>query len=152
MKLSREDIGELECRFKYSINCNTSLMTSFEKNEELDHIFGAQICKESNFMRQWMRLHTIINRAYIKTVAAEYLEIKGPDITTWTKGVKEGQKGDVLALFVLCVTTGVHYFVHLKSHNYWTSLKEIPSTHLEYYKGVISTFHTLDRVLLLNTQ
>ena len=29
MKLSKEDLGELECRFEYSINCNTSLMTSF---------------------------------------------------------------------------------------------------------------------------
>ena len=107
-------------------------MTSFEKNEELYCIFGAQIGKDTNFMRQWVRLHTITNRAHIKTVAAEYLETKWLDITTWTKEVKEGWKGDVLALFVLCVITRVHCFIHLKGHNYWTSLKEVPNTHLEY--------------------
>ena len=35
-------------------------------------------------------------------------------------------------LLFLCCVTGVHCFVHLKWHNYWTSLKEIPNMHLEY--------------------
>ena len=106
--------------------------TDLEKNEELYRIFGAQIGKESSFMRQWVRLYVITNKDHIKNVAAEYLETKGLDISTWIKGVKEGHKGDVLALFVLSVITGVHCFVHLKWHNYWTSVKEIPNTHLEY--------------------
>ena len=67
-----------------------------------------------------------------KNVAADYLETKGLDLSTWIKGVKDGCKGDVLAPFILSVITGVHCFVHLKWHNYWTSLKEIPNTHLEY--------------------
>ena len=107
-------------------------MTSFEKNEELYHIFGAHIGKESSFMRQWVRLYVITNRDYIKTVAAECLETKGLDIPTPIKGIKEGHKGDVLALFVMSVITGVCCFVHLKHHNYWTSFKELPNTHLEY--------------------
>lgn len=118
MKLSKEDLGELECRSDYGINCDTQLMTIFKKNEELYHIFGAQIEKESSFMRQWVRLYVITNRNRIKNMAADYLETKGLDLSTWIKGVKEGHKGDVLALFILHVITRVHCFVHLKWHNY----------------------------------
>ena len=42
------------------------------------------------------------------------------------------RKGDVLTLFVLSIITGVHCCVHLKWHNYWTTLKETLVAHMEY--------------------
>ena len=45
---------------------------------------------------------------------------------------ENGDRADVLVLFVLCVLTGTHRFVHLKQGGYWTSLKDVPVTHLEF--------------------
>ena len=115
MKLTKEELGELECRLDYGIKCDAQAMAGPGKNEELYRIFGEQIGKEPSFMRQWVRLYAITNKNLIKNI----------------KGVKDGCKGDVLALFVLSIITRVH-FVHLKWHNYWKSLKEIYNTHLEY--------------------
>ena len=57
------------------------------------------------------------------------------ELAQWIKSVKEGMKGDELSLLVLCLITGTHVFVHLTSNDYWTSLKERPSTHLEFTQG-----------------
>ena len=132
MKLTKDELGELECRLDYGIKCHVQAMTDLEKNEELYRMYGEQIGKEPRFMRHWVRLYVITNKNHIKTMAADYLQSKGLELSTWIKGVKDGCKGDVLTLFVLSIITRVHCFVHLKWHNYWTTLKETAITHMEY--------------------
>ena len=132
MKLTKDELGKLECRLDYGIKCHAQVITESVKNEELYRIYGEQIGKEPSFMRQWVRLYVITNKNQIKTIASDYLESKELELSMWLMGVKEVQKGDVLTLFILSVITGVHCCVHLKGHNYWTTLKETPITHIEY--------------------
>ena len=48
------------------------------------------------------------------------------------KDLKNKNKGDVLAIYVLSIITDIHCFIHLRDNKYWTSLKEVPDTHLEF--------------------
>ena len=132
MKLSREELCNLECRFDYNIKCKTNTPSNLDNNDELYRIFGEFIDKDTKFMRQWVRLYTVMHRTYLTNLAKEYLTRKVIDLATWSKGVKDGKRANVLALFVLCIITGTHCFVHLKEHRYWTSLKEMPASHLEF--------------------
>ena len=47
------------------------------------------------------------------------------------KELNRGCKADILALFLLCIATDTHCFVHTKS-GYWTTLAETPQSHIEY--------------------
>ena len=47
------------------------------------------------------------------------------------KKVNKGCKADILALFILCIVTDTHCFVHLKT-GYWTTLLDDPQNHNEY--------------------
>ena len=108
------------------------MSSNFDNNDELYCIFGKLMDKDKKFMRQWVRLYTLMHRIYSTTLANEYLTRKVIDLVTWSKGVKDGKRADVLALFALCLITGIHCFVHLKEHKYWTFLKEMPTSHLEF--------------------
>ena len=60
----------------------------------------------------------------------EYLDGKGLTLQTWLNGLKEGRQADVLGLFLLCLATQMHCFVHL-NNGYWTTLRDSPNNHLE---------------------
>ena len=47
---------------------------------------------------------------------------------TWIIGIKNGRRPDILTLFLLCVITGTHCFVHTKV-GIWTTLSEKPDNH-----------------------
>ena len=82
-------------------------------------------------MRQWVRLFAIMHRGYIEKLAKDYLANSNLSLVDWCKCVKSGDRADVLVLFVLCILTGTHCFVHLKQ-GHWTSLKDEPNTHLQF--------------------
>ena len=63
-------------------------------------------------------------------MAKEYLEGKGLPLQTWLSGLKEGRQADVLGLFLLCLATQMHCFVHL-NNGYWSTLQDSPNNHLE---------------------
>ena len=63
-------------------------------------------------------------------MAKEYLDGKGLTLQTWLNGLKEGRRVDVLGLFLLCLATQMHCFVHLNTGS-WTTLWDSPNNHLE---------------------
>ena len=128
--LNRDDVMELECRLKYSIRCLAENDT--DKAELLYKIFGEQVGKSPKFMRYCVRRYSVTNREQLEKLSKAYLDSTGSKITTWLQGVKEGSKGNILTLFMLSLITGVHCCVHLKEKNYWTTLKEVPTTHKEF--------------------
>ena len=67
----------------------------------------------------------------MEKLAKNFLASSHLSLSDWCKGVKSGDKADVLVLFVLCVLTGTHCLVHLKQ-GHWTSLKDELDTHLEF--------------------
>ena len=129
LKLDKESLSDLECRSEYIIKSDCELESN--SNDQIYRLFGKLISKDPGFMRQWVRLFTITHRGYMTTLARNYLANSGLSLPEWCKGVKSGDKADVLVLFVLCVLTGTHCLVHLKQ-GYWTSLKDEPATHLEF--------------------
>ena len=132
MKLTKADLSKLECRLDYAIKCDVQVMFGSEQNDELFRIYGEQVGKDSLFMRNWVRLYVITNKKHIQKLASTYFQSIDSNLTTWMKDLKNGNKGDILALYVLSVITGVHCFIHLRQNKYWTSLKEVPDTHLEF--------------------
>ena len=130
MKLNKGELCELECRLNYSIKCLS--ISEPDKNELLYTIYGDHVGKKANFMRQWVRLYAVTNKKQLETTSHKYLETNGIKLTAWVQGVKEGKKGDLLTLFVLSLITGIHCCMHLKQQKYWTTLKDIPTSHVEY--------------------
>ena len=47
------------------------------------------------------------------------------------EAINEGCKGDVLTLYGLSLLADVHTFIHLHNGQFWTTLKNVPSTHEE---------------------
>ena len=143
------NLAQLECRLDYGIKCHAQAITESVKMRNYTDLWGT-IWQRTKLMRQWVRLYAITNKYQIKTIASDYFESKGLELSTWLMGVKEGRKGDVLILFILSVITGVHCCVHLKRHNYWTTLKKHPLCTLSTCKGVIFTWHMSDKESLSN--
>ena len=66
-------------------------------------------------------------------MARDYLKSKGLKLNTWLSAIKNGKWPDVLALFILCIATETHCFVHL-CNGIWSTLQEDPQSHLEYFQ------------------
>ena len=43
----------------------------------------------------------------------------------------DGRRGDIMCVFLLSLSTGVHTVVHLNNNKLWSTLKTIPATHSE---------------------
>ena len=132
MEVTKDKICQIECRNQYSIKPRTDFRSGKQRNDALYWIFSELVDKDIGFMRQWVQFFTLTHRTYLNNIASEYLKMKGNDLVSWTKSVKDGKRADVLTLFVLCLIKGMHAFVLLKDNSYWTSLKDKPSVHLEF--------------------
>ena len=132
MKLTKAYLSKLECRLEYAIKCDVQVMFGHEQNDELYRIYGEQVDKDPQFMRNWVRLYVITNKKHIQKLSTKYFQSINLNLTTWLKNLKNRNRGDVLALYVLSMITGVHCFIHLRDNKYWTSLKEAPGTLLEF--------------------
>ena len=49
----------------------------------------------------------------------------------WMEAIDEGCKGDVLTLYGLSLLIDVHTYIHLHNGQFWSTLKNVPSTHDE---------------------
>ena len=49
----------------------------------------------------------------------------------WMEAIDEGCKGDVLTLYGLSLLINVHTYIHLHNGKFWSTLKNVPSTHDE---------------------
>ena len=86
--------------------------------------------QDSGFMRQWLCVYILTHQKAVITMAKEYLDSKSLTLQTWLTSLKEGRQADVLGLFLLCLATQTHYFVHLKN-SHWSTLHDPSKTHLE---------------------
>ena len=65
----------------------------------------------------------------INKIVKEYLKSKGLKLKTWLVGIKTGRRTDILFLYLLCVITKSHCYIHLQDGNFWSSLEEQPREH-----------------------
>ena len=74
-----------------------------------------------------MQLH----KSYFEKCGQLYLSTKGLNFDTWMEAIDEGHKGDVLTLYGLSLPANVHTYIHLHNGHFWSTLKNVPSTHDE---------------------
>ena len=82
-------------------------------------------------MRRWISYYV---RQYPKQITAKaqsYLNSKKLTLEDWLRCVRDGRHGDILCMFLLSLSTGVHTVIHLKNNKLWSTLKTIPATHSE---------------------
>ena len=82
-------------------------------------------------MRRWISYYVRQYPKQIITKAKPYLDSKKLTLEDWLRCVKDGRCGDILCMFLLSLSTGVHTVVHLKNNKLWSTLKTIPATHSE---------------------
>ena len=128
-KIDIKGLELLECRQQYQISL-VKLENKIARDNELSHIFGTMVNQDARFMRQWIRVYVVTHRKTVNAMARDYLDGKGLTLQTWLSGLKEGRWADVLGLFLLCLATQTHCFVHLKN-GYWSTLRDPPDNHLE---------------------
>ena len=128
-KIDIKGLELLECRQQYQISL-VKLENETARDNELFHIFGTMVNQDAGFMHQWIRVYVVTHRKTVSAMAKEYLDGKGLTLQTCLSGLKEGRWADVLGLFLLCLATQMHCFVHL-NNGYWSTLRDSPNNHLE---------------------
>ena len=102
LKLSKDNVTELEYWLKYSIRCLAECDT--DKADFLYKIFGDQIGKSPKFMRNCVKRYSVTNMEWLENLSKAYLDSTGTMITIWLQGVKEGYNGNILTLFIVVST------------------------------------------------
>ena len=129
MKLDIKELANLECRSQYQIS-SVKIENEQARDNEVFRMFWAMMNQDAGFMWQWIKVYVLTHRKFSQ-LAKDYFRSKGLSIQIWLNGLKQGRRPDVLGLFLLCLVTQIHCFVHLKG-GYWTSLKDVPNSHLEF--------------------
>ena len=94
-------------------------------------MFRQMLGQDVAFMRQWVRCFVLTHHKFVSKVACKYLSEHSLKLQEWAKELNKGCKADILALFLLCIATDTHCFVHTRS-GYWTTLADTPQSHTEY--------------------
>ena len=71
------------------------------------------------------------NRRNFERRAAKYLASKVLTYNNWSDSISDGRKGDVLALYGLCMLFSQHTVVHLNNNLIWSTLASIDTNHLD---------------------
>ena len=100
-------------------------------NDELYCMFGEMLGQDIPFMRQWVRCFVLTYKKYGGKLDGDYLKERNLKIRQWLKDVKACSRVDILILFILCIATDTHCFIHTKV-GYWTRLLDDPKKYTEY--------------------
>ena len=100
-------------------------------NDEVFCMFGEMLGQDVAFMRQWVRCFILIHGKFVSKAAHRHLSSHSLKLSEWIKELNGGCKVDIFALFLLCIATDTHCFVHVKG-GYWTTLGETPQFHTDH--------------------
>ena len=130
-RLSENDISQLTCLDEYQLEWTLNSFNDSELNDHLHHLFYCKKTENISLMRRWISYYV---RQYPKQITAKaqpYLNSKKLTLEDWLRCVRDGRRGDIMCVFLLSLSTGVHMVVHLKNNKLWSTLKTIPATHSE---------------------
>ena len=71
----------------------------------------------------------LVNCRNFEIRAAKDLASKGLTFVNWTDSIIEGQKGNILAMYGLCMMFGKHALVHLHGSIIWSTLDSLGESH-----------------------
>ena len=72
----------------------------------------------------------LANNRNFERRAAKYLASKVLSYNNWCDSITQGRKGDVLALYRLCMLFSRHAVVHLYNNLIWSTLASLGNNHL----------------------
>ena len=72
--------------------------------------------QDPDFMQTWFKLYADMHHRQFNRVGAEYLKLKGLTFDLWRESLKDGRKGDILALLGLNYLMGTHMLIHLSGN------------------------------------
>ena len=130
-RLTENDISQLTCSDEYQLERTLNSFNDSELNDHLYHLFYFKKTENIALMRRWISYYM---RQYPKQIIAKakpYSDSKKLTLEDWLRCVRDGRHGDILCMFLLSLSTGVHMVVHLKNNKLWSTLKMIPATHGE---------------------
>ena len=130
-RLMESDISQLICSDEYQLEQTLNSFNDSELNDHLYHLFYCKKTKNIALMRRWISYYV---RQYPKQIIAKakpYLDSKKLTLEDWLRCVRDGRCGDILCVFLLSLSTGIHTVIHLKINKLWSTLKMIPATHSE---------------------
>ena len=73
----------------------------------------------------------LANKHNFQIRVAKYLASKVLSYENWLDSISDGRKGDVLALYGLCLLFSKHAVVHLHNDLVWSTLASLSNNHLE---------------------
>ena len=100
-------------------------------DDRMYSLFGNLVNQLADFMHQWVHVYTLTHKKLVHCAAVKYLHSKGLKLLLWLNSVIEGNRADILSIFLMCKVTQIHCFIHTKN-GIWSSLYEEPQTHQEY--------------------
>ena len=127
-KIHREEVCSLPCHASHEIKPRS---TRVKENDNLYAIFASETQQTPYFLQKWLRTFMQSHKTYFKKCGQFYLSTKGLDLDTWMEAIDEGRKGDVLTLYGLSLLMDVHTYIHLHNGQFWSTLKNVPSSHDE---------------------
>ena len=130
-RLTENYISQLVCSDEFQLEWTLNSFNDCELNDHLYHLFYCKKTKNISLMRRWISYYV---RQYPKQITAKvqpYLNSKKLTLEDWLRCVRDGRRGDIMCVFLLSLSTGVHMVVHLNNNKLWSALKTIPATHSE---------------------
>ena len=99
-----------------------------------DHLYGVYSSKHTetvSFTRTWTGFFVRQYRTKISQRVKPYLDSKKLSLDDWLMSVKQGQRGDIMLVYILSIMKGLHTCIHLKNGKTWSTLRAIPIHHME---------------------
>ena len=122
-RLSENDISQLICSDEYQPEQTLNSFNDSELNDHLYHLFYCKKTENIALMRIWISYYVRQYPKQITTKAQPYLDSKKLTLEDWLRCVRDGRRGDILCVFLLSLSTGVHTVVHLKNNKLWRTQK-----------------------------
>ena len=125
-KVTRGELTELSCRATHCVKAHSMKLL---ENDNLYDIFTKFTDQKVAFICRWLKICMLANRRNLELHLSKYLASKGLSYKNWLDSISEGRKGDILALYSLCMLFSVHAVIHLKNGLDWTTLSQLSDNH-----------------------
>ena len=121
--VTQQELTELLCRTTHQIKARSSKVL---ENDNLYAIFLKYTKYYVTFIGNWLKVFMLANN---QRHAVKYLASKVLSYDNWCDSITQGRKGDVLALYRLCMLFSHHAVVHLLNNLIWSTLASPGTNH-----------------------
>ena len=125
-KINRKELTELACRSTHTIKARSS---KIPENDNLYALFLKYTKYDITFMCNWLKTFMLANGCNFEIQAAKYLASKVLSYENWTDSISDRRKGDILALYGLCLLFNKHVLLHLHNGLVWTTMESLSENH-----------------------